>query len=66
MMERATDTRSEDRQHIEKFLFRSLHPKILIGTASDRYEWAFLSLPVRKIWSFLLDALSTSEVMVLR
>jgi uncharacterized protein YecE (DUF72 family) len=37
MMKRATDTRSEDRQNIERFLFRGLHPKILLGTASDRY-----------------------------
>ena len=37
VMKRSTDIRVEDRQRIEKFLFRGLHPKILIGTASDRY-----------------------------
>ena len=36
-MARPTSDRAEDRLSIERFQFRDLHPKILLGTASDRY-----------------------------
>ena len=37
VMRKPTYDRSEPLRSIEKFQFRNLHPKILMGTASDRY-----------------------------
>jgi hypothetical protein len=37
IMKKPTNDRIEDERSIETFHFRNLHPKILIGTASDRY-----------------------------
>jgi uncharacterized protein YecE (DUF72 family) len=36
-MKKPTNDRVEDSQSTQRFHFRDLHPKILIGTASDRY-----------------------------
>jgi uncharacterized protein YecE (DUF72 family) len=36
-MKKPTNDRIEDERSIETFHFRNLHPKILLGTASDRY-----------------------------
>jgi hypothetical protein len=36
-MKKSNDLRSNERRNIERLQFRGLHPKILIGTASDRY-----------------------------
>jgi len=36
-MKKSTNVGSEDRKLIQRFQFRDLHPKILMGTASDRY-----------------------------
>jgi uncharacterized protein YecE (DUF72 family) len=36
-MKKPTNDKIEDERSIETFHFRNLHPKILIGTASDRY-----------------------------
>jgi uncharacterized protein YecE (DUF72 family) len=37
IMKKPTNDRIEDSRSIETFHFRNLHPKLLIGTASDRY-----------------------------
>jgi uncharacterized protein YecE (DUF72 family) len=37
IMEKPTNHRAEDLRSIETFHFRDIHPKILLGTASDRY-----------------------------
>ena len=36
-MKNIANGRFEDRRNIQEFRFRDLHPKILLGTASDRY-----------------------------